>query len=132
MDEKSTSRDASQKTEKLPLNSTTQEDTPQLFKWWDRLWGKLQNLGMADIAMRAGSALVTIGLVGLIIWLMKDFFISGEMASTNVEAFELAAGGEGGVELPSYSGVGEVEGLSRSVEAHKEGEVTSRYEFSRI
>lgn len=132
MDEKSASQDASQKTEKLPLNSTTQEDTPQLFKWWDRFWGKLQNLGMADIAMRAGSALVTIGLVGLIIWLMKDFFISGEMASTNVEAIQLAAGGEisGGVELPSYSGVGEVEGLSRSVEAHKEGEVTSRYEFT--
>lgn len=132
MDKNNASQDAFEQTEKLPVNNNPNEEGPQFLKWWDHFWARITSLGMADVAMRVGSALVTIGLVGLIIWVMKDFFISGEMVSTNVESIDLAAGGvtSDGVELPSYSGVAPVEGLSRAVEAHKEEEVTSRYDFT--
>lgn len=129
MEENHASQDALDKTKKMPLNTAASDENPQLLKGWDRLWRRVVNLGMADVAMRIGSALVTIGLIGLIVWVMKDFFISGEMADTGVESIGLG-GGEGGLELPSYAGAAPVEGLSRSVEVHQEDNVTSRYEFT--
>jgi hypothetical protein len=84
---------------------------------------------MGDIAMRVGSALVTIGLIGLIIWVMKGFFIGGDMKLSDAEAFSFGSDDSGGIELPSYEGVAPVEGLSRSVEAHTDEELVSGNEF---
>ncbi len=129
MDEKRASDDALKKTEKISVNTPADEKAPQLFKNWDRFWGRIVRLGMADVAMRVGSALVTIALVGLIIWVLQSFFIGGEMASGSVDFFGLGSRDEGGVELPSYAGVGEVEGLSRSSEVHAPENAASRYDF---
>ena len=68
---------------------------------------------MGNIALRAGSALVTISLVGLVIWVMKGFFIPGEKTDLTASLPAAAAAG-GPVELPSYEGIAPVEGLSPS------------------
>ena len=130
MEEQRASNDALGKTTKLPVTPKSEEDGPQILKGWDRFWDRIVRLGMGDIALRVGSALVTIGLIGLIIWVMKGSFIGGEIASDDTQAEESAgSGGSGGVEMPSYAGVAPVEGLSRSVEAHTDEELPSRYEF---
>lgn len=132
MDEQRASKDALDKTKKLPLESQIEQESHQLMSGWDRLWDWVTRLGMGDIAMRVGSALVTIGLIGLIIWVMKGFFIGGDINQGDTEAFSFGAGGDSSdnVELPSYEGVAPVEGISRSVEAHVEEELPSRYEFT--
>jgi len=89
------------------------DDTAALLRWWDRFWARVTKLGLGDIALRAGSALVTIGLVGLVIWVMKGFFMPSEMVQTDAQPLELAAAG-GPVELPAYEGVAPVAGLSKS------------------
>jgi len=131
MNEKHASQDALKDTAKTQPITNPAENSPQLLKGWDRIWERVTRLGMADVALRVGSALVTISLIGLIIWVMKGSFLSGEMATNSSEPLEFAAGGQNmdSVELPSYDGVAPVEGLSRSFEAHTPEEVTSRYDF---
>lgn len=131
MKEQRASNDALDKTKKQPIKTQTEQENTQLLSGWDRLWDWLTRLGMGDIALRIGSALVTIGLIGLIIWVMKGFFIGGEIIFGDTEPIEFGAVGanEDGVELPSYEGVAPVEGLSRSIEAHTDEELPSRYEF---
>ena len=131
MNDKYASRDDSQEQPEISSQSASIDENPQILKGWDSFWSRVTRLGLADVALRVGSALVTISLVGVVIWVMKDFFLSEDMAASTSEPVAFAAGGQNdqGVELPSYSGVGQVEGLSRSVEAHTPEEVASRYDF---
>jgi murein DD-endopeptidase MepM/ murein hydrolase activator NlpD len=130
MNDKSASQDALQEQNNKPPQPTSTDESPQILKGWDFFWERVSRLGLAEVALRVGSALVTISLVGLIIWVMKDFFLGGSMNASNAEAIGLTGGGQNnGVELPAYAGVAPVEGLSRSVEAHTPEEVASRYDF---
>jgi len=103
----------------------------QFLKLWDGLWARLTKLGMGNIALRVGSALVTIGLVGLVIWVMKGFFITSEMANLDAEALDFAAGGaaDSTIGLPAYQGVAPVGGISRSAESNTYEPPTPRYAF---
>jgi len=98
---------------------------------WESFWQHITSLGLGDIAMRAGTALVTIGLVGLVIWIMRGNFIGSEMASD----VPVTSGGAGGpiisdeVALPAYEGIAPVEGISKSAEELTEAVAESRYEF---
>ena len=132
MEKQRASKDAFDKTKEIPPESQIEQESHQLLSGWDRLWDWISRLGMGDIAMRVGSALVTIGLIGLIIWVMKGFFIGGDMKLGDAETFSFGqeGGTSGGVELPSYEGVAPVEGLSRSVEAHTDEELGSDTEFA--
>lgn len=117
--------------ENMPeVPSEPQDDSAQLLRGWDRFWARITKLGLGDIALRAGSALVTIGLVGLVIWVMKGFFVPGEKTISEAQPLELAAAG-GPLALPAYEGVAPVEGLSRSASAETavELESASRDEF---
>jgi len=86
---------------------------------------------MGNIALRVGSALVTVGLVGLVIWVMKGFFITSEMASMDIEALDFAAGGavDGTIGLPAYEGVAPVGGISRAADSNTYEPPTPRYAF---
>ena len=61
------------------IRSITSEPSPQLIHWWDKFWSRIKRMGMSDIAMRVGSAMATIGLVGLALWAMQGFFIGLKM-----------------------------------------------------
>lgn len=132
MDETKPTHHIPEEDEDLLLSGMMREPSPQLIKWWDRFWGRLSKLGLSDIAMRVGSALTTIGLVGLVIWVMRGFFITGEMADAGTQPLEVAAGGETIALLPAYEGVAPVEGLSRSAGTHtnpSDAQTASRYDF---
>ncbi|MCJ7518477.1 MAG: hypothetical protein MUO42_02255, partial [Anaerolineaceae bacterium] len=93
MDDQFTPRDEREQLEDPLLNKSTHEDTPQLLQLWDRFWAYVTKIGMGNIALRAGSALVTISLVGLVIWVMKGFFIPGEKIDLTASLPKVAAAG---------------------------------------
>jgi len=126
-------RKVDQKTEEKDdlIDGILHEPSPDLIRWWDNVWVHISKMGMSNIAMRVGSALTTLGLVGLVIWVMKGFFVSGEMVNAGSQTL-----GEGAEEtvalLPEYEGVASVTGLSPSVEnstTSQAGGSESRYDF---
>ncbi len=98
-----------------PPSTRSADELPAVLKYWDRLWDRLVRLGLSDVALRVGSALVTIGLVGLVVWVMKGFFVGGEFA--NPELDEADAIQQNGMALPAYEGSAPVAGLSRSADS---------------
>ena len=131
MDKQFTPHDERNQFEDPLLKNPTPEDSPQLLQVWDRFWAYVTKLGMGNIVLRAGSALVTVSLVGLVIWVMKGFFIPGEKIDLAANLSEAAAA-EGPVELPSYEGVAPVEGLSPSANTNNTApaaSASSRFEF---
>ena len=97
---------------------------------WEKMWKRITSLGLGDIVMRAGTALVTIGLVGLVVWVMRGNFVSSERVSN--DALLQGAGGpidSGEVVLPAYGGAAPVEGIGKSAEVSTDAAAASRYEF---
>lgn len=116
-----------------PLPENHAEAQPlQFMQIWDRLWAYFSKMGLGNVAMRVGSALVTLGLVGLVVWVMSGFFIPEKKASL-AQQLPLIAGQQGPVELPSYEGAASVEGLSPASSAgttSSAAPVNSRYDFT--
>jgi len=131
MNDLNASQDVLDKEQNQSDKNKTEKITPSLLNAWGNVWQRVKRLGLSDIAMRVGTALVTLGLVGLIIWVMKGFFLSGEMASDNSTVLASAAGDAagGGIEMPAYSGAAPVEGLSRSAEAEAQPIASARSDF---
>ncbi len=132
MDEHFTPRDEREQLDNPLPKKTNPEESLQLLRLWDRFWAYLTKLGMGNIALRAGSALVTLSLVGLVIWVMQGFFIPGEKTNLAATLPETAAV-EGPIELPSYEGIAPVEGLSPSANTINSAPAESggsRYEFT--
>ena len=118
--------------EQSPLiDETLPVDMPEQPSKLTQFWARIRRLGLGDIALRAGTALVTIGLIGLVVWVMKGNFVSEEIIRNQPEVQAAAAGGpdSGPVDLPAYEGVAPVEGISKSSETTTQTESTSRYDF---
>ena len=134
MDEHFTPRDEREQLDNPLPKKTNPEESLQLLRLWDRFWAYLTKLGMGNIALRAGSALATLSLVGLVIWVMQGFFIPGEKTNLAATLPETAAV-EGPIELPSYEGIAPVEGLSPSANTINSAPAESggsRYEFHHL
>jgi murein DD-endopeptidase MepM/ murein hydrolase activator NlpD len=97
----------------------------------EKMWKRITSLGLGDIVMRAGTALVTIGLVGLVVWVMRGNFIGSEMVSNDALLLEGAGGSinSGEVVLPAYQGAAPVEGIGKSADVSTDAAAASRYEF---
>ena len=129
MDDKRASQDALNDNPSPRRMPDPAEERPQLLKGWDYLWERITRLGLGDVALRVGSAMVTVALIGLIIWVMKGFFLGGEMSMNAAAPLQFGGSEEEGIPLPSYAGSAPIEGLSRSVETHTDADSPSRYEF---
>jgi len=132
MDEQITPLDDRDQLKEPQLINSDPQDSLQFMKLWDRFWAYVTKLGLGNIALRVGSALVTISLVGLVIWVMKGFFIPGEKTDLTA-SLPSAAAVEGLIELPSYEGIAPVEGLSPSANTNNTAPAAvagSRYEFT--
>jgi len=94
---------------------------------WNAIWERISKFGLSDIALRVGSAMMTIGLVGLVVWVMRGNFVDEEIANASPEPAAFAAGGQNGqpLELPAFEGVSEVEGLSKSADSHTSAPVAA-------
>ena len=125
------SKDGNAEVKEIPKEQEQEENSRQvILAGWDRFWDRITRLGLGDIALRAGTAMVTIGLIGLVVWVMKGNFVPEEMTSNNAEAFEAAGGADASDPgLPAYEGVAPVEGLSKSAGTHTDAYIASRYDF---
>ncbi len=125
------SRDGNAEAKETPAKQEQKDNSQQVItNGWDRFWDRITRLGLGDITLRTGTALVTIGLIGLVVWVMKGNFVPDEMKSNNAEAFEAAGGADvSNPGLPAYEGVAPVEGLTKSADTHTDAPTASRYEF---
>lgn len=46
---------------------------------WSHIWEGLLRLGLGEVAMRAGTAMASIALVLLVMWIMGSFYLKGEV-----------------------------------------------------
>mgnify|MGYP000874998207 CR=1 FL=1 len=131
MDENITSHDVDEKQE---VNKQTQsEDPPRFLTMWDKFWKRVQKIGLNDFVSRFGTVLVTIVMVGLVIWVMKTFFLEEEQIQTAGGGLYVATEGAVSSELvlPAYEGVAPLEGISRSsdIKTDLNETVSSRYDI---
>ncbi|MDO9546372.1 MAG: peptidoglycan DD-metalloendopeptidase family protein [Pelolinea sp.] len=118
--------------EQQPSNQDQQDAPKEIIRTgWDQFWQRITSLGMGDIALRAGTALITVGLIGLVVWVMKGNFVSEDLSGNNNDAFVDAGGGSeiSVLELPAYEGVAPVEGITKSADTHTDAPTGSRYDF---
>ncbi len=125
------SKDGNTETNEISVNQEQKDNSQQIIiTGWERFWDRVTRLGLGDIALRTGTALVTIGLIGLVVWVMKGNFVPGEMSSDNAEASDAAGGANANdLELPEYEGIAPVEGLTKSADTHTNAPAASRYDF---
>lgn len=126
------SGDGDSQIEQQPSSPVQQEAPKENFQFgWDQFWDRITRLGMGDIALRTGTALITIGLIGLVVWVMKGNFVSEDLSGNTTDAFAEAAGGPEiyALELPAYEGVAPIEGITKSADTHTDAPTSSRYDF---
>jgi len=125
------SKDGNAEVKEIPAKQEQKGNSQQVITTgWDRFWDQVTRLGLGDIALRTGTALFTIGLIGLVVWVMKGNFVPDEMTSNTAEAFEAAGGADASDPgLPAYEGVAPVEGLTKSAGTHTDAPTASRYDF---
>ena len=76
------SKNGNAETKEIPEKQEQKDNSQRVINTgWDRFWDRVTSLGLGDIALRTGTALVTIGLIGLVVWVMKDNFVAEEMTS---------------------------------------------------
>jgi murein DD-endopeptidase MepM/ murein hydrolase activator NlpD len=130
MDENITSHDVH---ETQQINNQKQtEETPRLLTRWDTFWKRVQKIGLHDVVSRVGTIFLTLVMVGLIVWVMKTFFLTGEQVAKtdNGEQYAEEVSDASELVLPAYEGISPVEGISRSsdIKTDINGPTQSRYD----
>ena len=131
MDENITSHDVHE-TQEIKQQDQA-EEIPGFLTVWDTFWKRVQKIGLHDVVSRTGTILLTIVMVGLIIWVMKTFFLQEEQitASASGDVYDSVESEDNSdLVLPAYEGVAPLEGISRSSEINTdmEEQVSSRYD----
>lgn len=68
----------------LNLNSQAEPGHPELMpsqpqRRWNDVWDRLLRLGLGEVALRAGTVLASAALVLLVLWLMGNFYLKGNV-----------------------------------------------------
>ncbi len=58
---------------------------------WPQIWEQILRLGLGETAMRVGTALVSVSMVLLVVWVMNNFYLKGTAISRPVNEAALAA-----------------------------------------
>ena len=61
----------------IPLQSPAKQ--PSSNRWYDT-WEGLVRLGLGEVALRAGTVIVSIALILLVLWVMGSFYLKGDVA----------------------------------------------------
>lgn len=120
MDKNLASSDAVDLASKPIQNTTDEQTTNPLIEIWDKWWSGLKRRGWADLALRIGTAMVSLALVALVLWVMASFYLKGEMVSANSGEDRVAQAqpADTTLVLPAYSGVSSYEGITRVKDLH--------------
>ena len=132
MDENITSHDVDDSKEEVEQQKQ-EEETPQLLTLWDTFWNRVRKIGLQDVASKIGMAFLSVLMVGLIVWVMKTFFLQEDriVASTDSSSYESTEVTDNSeLMLPAYEGVSPVEGISKSsnIATDAQTQPTSRYD----
>ncbi len=73
----SSKQDAPSSEDALPPLSETIQQPP--LRRWDQIWESLLRLGLGEAAVRLGTAVASILLVLLVIWVMRSFYLKGDV-----------------------------------------------------
>jgi len=119
------------KNQRMNQQTHTEESLPLLSRW-DTFWNHVQKSEAHDRVLKAGTTLLTIIMVSLIVWVMKAFFLAGEQVSATKNQVQSTPAEEdiSDLLLPAYEGVSPLEGISRlsDINTSVNSPTTSRYE----
>ena len=88
--------------ETLPADLQTENlDSPQPKNSWRQAWEKIVRLGLGEIALRTGTAVVSLALILVVIWVMATFFLKGDASNNLAGAAVLAAPGTVNAQAPT-------------------------------
>jgi murein DD-endopeptidase MepM/ murein hydrolase activator NlpD len=130
MDQKSASTDASEPGKQSNSGSHPASPPPSLALRWEDWWKKMQTRGWADNVLRAGTLLVSLALVLLVLWVMQSFYLKG----SQVDVSRVVQGTPAGLSdqrmiLPAYAGVSDYTGIARGNDMHTYVPNKSRFEI---
>ncbi len=69
-----------------PAQLTGEPTFPGELTGWARIWDRLLRLGLGEIALRTGTAVVSIVLFLIVIWAMRTFYVHGANNTTQAQA----------------------------------------------
>jgi LysM repeat protein len=52
---------------------------------WNKVWENLVRLGLGEVSLRVGSALLSIAFVLLVLWVMGNFYLEGQLSPIEIE-----------------------------------------------
>lgn len=128
-------------TSSAPVSSSDAGDTqerveavesPVAKKSWSSIWENLVRFGLGETILRIGTALASVALILLVVWVMSRFYLKGEI--TTPQAAEAAAPQSTETsELdapPPYEGRGGVYAISRITDLHTQLPTLPRFEVT--
>jgi murein DD-endopeptidase MepM/ murein hydrolase activator NlpD len=68
------------------LNSLEEPAASESPRRWSDIWERVLRLGLGEIALRAGTVLASIALVLLVLWVMRSFYLKGDVSYTRDSA----------------------------------------------
>lgn len=103
-------------------------------KGWGEIWESLIRAGLGEIVLRVGTALALVVLVLLVVWVMRNYFLKGDIVNRQdtVIAAPLPAASVPVVEAPkTVAGAGgEIIGITRQVELNTTLPSKARFDVS--
>ncbi len=53
---------------------------------WNRLWERILRLGLGEVSLKVSSAIVTLVLIVIVLWIMGNFYVNSDVNSDNASA----------------------------------------------
>ncbi len=50
---------------------------------WRERWDRIVRLGLGELSIRVGTAIASVGLVLLVVWIMGRFYLQGEISAAS-------------------------------------------------
>ncbi len=69
-----------------PVDSKDDASLKRPKRNWGEIWESLLRMGLGEIAMRVGTGLSLVAMVLLVIWVMSNFYLEGNLTGGQVEA----------------------------------------------
>jgi len=65
---------------------TDQEPSPPVKRTWRDIWESLLRMGLGEAAMRIGSSLASVVMILLVVWVMRNFYLQGQLRTSSGSA----------------------------------------------
>ena len=73
-----------------PIDSIDNASAKRPKRDWGEIWEGLLRMGLGEIAMRVGTGFASIAMVLLVVWVMSNFYLEGNLTGGQVEVIAAA------------------------------------------